>query len=765
MKAHEILTLIVFLFLSNPIIAQYRLSLSVADGNREALSGVTVVLYAKDTLRAGEISDAKGDVKFRDIPGDNYLMRVSMIGYKAYEQKLNVNRNITLPTIIIREDTSRLAEVTVTANRADLIQTTASSSVFHLSAQALKDSKDAFEALREVPKLIVDATNKTIQFADGSKPLVLVNGVNRPGYINSLDPADIESVEIISNPSARYRGEQSVTGIINLKVKRKKQTYTIGNFSTRHDPGLVYGVTNGSFEVGNSKSSLYMSGQQFYFNNDRIDTENRIRNGSFERNTSGDKKYDANMIYLHLGGDWIATDKDYWAFGIKFITNPSHQRIQESGTVVTGDAASNPIDIAQKLNNNYFTNEYNLYYKHSFTPNRFLELTGKFGLLGSGSNGWRDEKSDLYAYHSLIDMNNSKQSYSLEANYQFSLANKAVFNLGNNVYHQHVDIDDKADVYPSFKYKDTREYVYFDISRRGTHKFTYSASIGADMVFTDADRITNHYVNFVPTLSLSYAFKQDRSLSLSFSRNRISPGISQLNPRNTSTDSLQIITGNPYLKPYIDNRANLSYEWSRKGLYISPYVTYDYYTDMVEEQGRTEGRIYHSSYYNLGKHQILRAGVSYRITLANLGYVNMNVYYFKDFYKDYPFKGSSIRTNCNLFLQYKKVSLNLNEYYSGMSYNKNGKNKIMPQSEATFTWDLPKGWGLIAGMRYFLPKSEARSWTWSDNYESYSRDKYKDRNLMLLVGVSYNFRNKVKQAYRQKKRLNGTEEDLNIQLK
>ena len=148
MKAHEILTLIVFLFLSNPIIAQYRLSLSVADGNREALSGVTVVLYAKDTLRAGEISDAKGIVKFRDIPGDNYLMRVSMIGYKAYEQKLNVNRNITLPTIIIREDTSRLAEVTVTANRADLIQTTASSSVFHLSAQALKDSKDAFEALR-----------------------------------------------------------------------------------------------------------------------------------------------------------------------------------------------------------------------------------------------------------------------------------------------------------------------------------------------------------------------------------------------------------------------------------------------------------------------------------------------------------------------------------------------------------------------------------------------------------------------------------------
>jgi hypothetical protein len=117
MKAHEILTLIVFLFLSNPIIAQYRLSLSVADGNREALSGVTVVLYAKDTLRAGEISDAKGIVKFRDIPGDNYLMRVSMIGYKAYEQKLNVNRNITLPTIIIREDTSRLAEVTVTANR------------------------------------------------------------------------------------------------------------------------------------------------------------------------------------------------------------------------------------------------------------------------------------------------------------------------------------------------------------------------------------------------------------------------------------------------------------------------------------------------------------------------------------------------------------------------------------------------------------------------------------------------------------------------
>ncbi len=83
-------------------------------------------------------------------------------------------------------------------------------SVYYLSDRARKEM-DAFRALQEIPRLRVNATSHTITLDDGSTPLILVNGVKKP--LDVILPELIESVEVIDNPSARYRGDASVASV------------------------------------------------------------------------------------------------------------------------------------------------------------------------------------------------------------------------------------------------------------------------------------------------------------------------------------------------------------------------------------------------------------------------------------------------------------------------------------------------------------------------------------------------------------------------
>ena len=175
---------------------------------------------------------------------------------------------------------------------------------------------------------MVDETQRKITLADGSSPLILINGINCPGYVNSLRPEDIESVEVVENPSARYRGSQSVTAVLNIKLKPKReQKYVNGNVYTKQHVEGVFGVSGFAVETGNSKSSLYLNAQHFYFHNDDGTQLEEQTSGNLYRRTEGDRRYKAQMFYASLGGDWIMNDKNYAAFGATLTTNipPAHR--------------------------------------------------------------------------------------------------------------------------------------------------------------------------------------------------------------------------------------------------------------------------------------------------------------------------------------------------------------------------------------------------------------------------------------------------------
>lgn len=759
-KRFYILSLIAFLLISLNIVAQERLSGKVLNSDKRSLEYATIILIANDTLVGGTVTNSKGQFMFEEIQQGNYLLQVSLLGYKTIEQNIALKgEREQLPDIILQEDTLMLSEVTVKANRADNIVYSSNATIFHLSENALKNSVNIYEALQEVPKLIVDVTERRIKLPDGSSPLILINGINRPGYLNSLDPSDVVAIELIENPSARYRGKDEPSTVLNLKVRRKKEVYAQVSSGTNQHVVGNYGDALVSAEIGNEKLSGFLNVQHAYFREDYT-TESELNSGEIFRTLATDNLLKVQIVNIKTGGDWLISDRDYLLLDIMANIQPQFDNRNGNGLL----NFNIPITDVQSLKYHIFNNSNAIFYRHTFKNTNILELTGRIGYDKTTSKGWREEATGANSYREAISLDNNRISYALDAYYGINDLKKVAIGIGSNSYFHRFNINNEFDNNARFTYREGREYLYTEIYNKTQSKFSYAFSTGIDMVFSHVNGIQNHYINFIPQFTLSYAFKQQSILRLLGSRSRTSPSPTQLNPYNTSTDSLNIIEGNPYLTPAIDNQIGLRHEWTYKNFFLNTSLLYHHYSDQIESIGKQRGNVYYSSYSNIGEHDQLAVSAVARIRLGNFGNISGGITYTRDFYNEgFLFSGNSLSYWGNINLQYKKISFSSYMFYGGNVYERISKAHYKTESAATLAWQISPAWRINIGLRYLIPTYNDEYWTHDKSY--YSHELYKRENLLPMIGFSFNFRSKNPQKRQQREQISNTTEDFNFQLK
>lgn len=197
----------------------------------------------------------------------------------------------------------------VTGNRNDQVNRTATGEIFYLSEKA-KNMKDPFRALQEIPRLYSDVANRKVQLEDGAQPLILINGNRYNSGIATLDPREIESVEIIDVVKARYL-KDGYQKILNIKLKKKTQPFIFLEGATRHDVPFRKGLGVGYFEVGNSRYALYGRASVDYLYDDRSEQEQRQLNTGYSKWTKGEERLDGTSYLGELQFRWMCTDKDY----------------------------------------------------------------------------------------------------------------------------------------------------------------------------------------------------------------------------------------------------------------------------------------------------------------------------------------------------------------------------------------------------------------------------------------------------------------------
>lgn len=747
------------------VTAQTVVSGSVVNKSEEALAGCTVFFIQADTVAGGVATDSKGKFRLKGLEPGNYECRVSMLGYKPATMIFTLTDKTKLPQFVLEEDAKALAEVTVSGDARKMTKELAGMSVYYLTDRARKES-DAYRALLEIPRLRVNTNTRKITLDNGSSPLILVNGVKKP--LEVLNPELIESVEVIDNPSARYRGDASVTSVLNIKLKKKGiKPYLRGELGAKTTPNANFIYSNASFELGTATSSIYVNGGYMQIGKNRGKSYSDIFQGTLHREESGKSKGSWRNPFVQIGGDKEISKKDYIAFGVKYFPNPSDSKSNTEGSVTdleTGESSALKSEYSSRMRFHEVLG--NVYYKHTFKGSRTLEISGDYFYSMNGNKARREENSALYSYVNTIDLDNSRHMGKLDANYSDMLTKSTHLEIGSNTEYSVTNIDDRLDSHPNFRYRRTREYVYagLDNNQSGS-RFNYVVSLGLDMVFSDAAGAKHSYVDVIPSISLNYKFARRQSLSLLYDRSRSMPSAGYLNPRNTSTDSLRVIVGNPLLTPSHTDMVRFGYIYNNGKIRVNPYVQYAHRSDIIQPYGYLDGDIYVSSYQNLGHTGQLQTGatLSYNIPQGKpyYGNVSVNAYFQKDYIKGMPFNGKAFAATLTGFVGYKRVSASA---YLGLepsySYSLYAKSQHVLSSNFEFGWSVTNSLRLsVSGEQFLWPMKHYKSWTVNGNYRAYSSSVQTSLAPKICVGVFYSFTTK-NFRWRNKKQFYNEDDEL-----
>lgn len=251
----------------------------VKDAQGKGIDKVTISLLSEkdSTVAKLAVSSAEGMYSFSAADG-RYLISASHIGFATvYSASFEVTGkgNVTVPDIIVKEKTGVLTEVTVTSKKP-MVEVRADKTILNVEGTINATGTDALGLLRKSPGVLVDkddnlslaGKNGVKVYIDG-KPTPLA-GADLANYLKSIQSTQIEAIELITNPSAKYDAAGNA-GIINIKLKKNKAFGTNGSVDAGYAIGVYPNYNTGiNFNNRNKRANIFGN---YNFNNAKQNNE------------------------------------------------------------------------------------------------------------------------------------------------------------------------------------------------------------------------------------------------------------------------------------------------------------------------------------------------------------------------------------------------------------------------------------------------------------------------------------------------------------
>jgi hypothetical protein len=310
------------LFLAFSAIGQ-RFSISGLTKNEqnEGIPFATATLFkvSDSSLVKVESSTQNGHFKMSGIAPENYYLVISSVGFQKY-RSVNfrlIDADIDFDSFVLHSD-NQLSEVKVKAQKP-LVEVLSDKTVFNVQGSLSATGTTGLELLRKSPGVVLDNNENIILegktgvriFIDGKPSVLQGNDLNQ--YLKSLQASDIEAIEIITQPSARFDASGNA-GIINIKLKKDKRFGTNGSVSLGYGYGH-YGKINGalSFNHRTRKTNLFgtysnRTSRNWSFLNFYREQVNTV----FDQKAETINENQSNNI--KLGVDYFASTKSTFGF-------------------------------------------------------------------------------------------------------------------------------------------------------------------------------------------------------------------------------------------------------------------------------------------------------------------------------------------------------------------------------------------------------------------------------------------------------------------
>lgn len=581
----------------------------IDETSKEPLPYVNIVVrdMAKKVITGGITGD-NGTFKIKDIPSGNSIVEVQFIGYKLHSQQINVtnrNKKINLGTISLKEDSAQLDEVVVRAETSTVVQKV-DRKVINVGKDLTSAGTTASELLNNVQSVSVDNQTGQISLRGNSNVRILVDGrpTNIPAaqLLRQLPSNSIKSIELITNPSAKYNPD-GMSGIINIILNKNANIGFNGSIDT--------GITWGRLTRYNASTNMnYKTGKVNFFMNYGFNAGDNFNRGFVER--PGVNRQDFTFVsdnvsnLLKIGADIYINDKNTVSFyttqnWFDGFTSGTSRIIDNTNTVL--------VDAPNTQDNNVPTGTYNVNYKLDFAKKGHnLEFEATYAKTNSDTflnNVDSLDPTNIFNYFNDIDGKRDNTQINLDytnpfekgkielgVEYRgdntrnFNDTDQQIMTLSGLDFVGNSDFDFQRNIYSA--------YVNY---ARSMKKFTMQ--IGARFESFQVDGLFNRYTdnsyttlretqtvnqdlfNVYPSAFFTYSPSEKNQWQASYSRRIDRPGIQQVNPiREWSTPYITSI-GNANLVPQFTNSFEVNYTRRIKGGNISFGTFYRKITDVI----------------------------------------------------------------------------------------------------------------------------------------------------------------------------------------
>ena len=219
MNKQNILNVILLLCGTITFAQDYTITGKVINATQQPIPYVTVLLTNADGAEVdGLATTTDGVFTFKSVAEGKYSLNFSYIGYAFVTRDIEITADLNVGTIVLEEDTAQLEAVTVTG-KVPTVKKMADRTVFNVGNTSLANGS-VWNVLQKTPQVIILNNNLTVK---GQSPTVYIN--NRKVYLSASElqtllegtaANSIQSVEVITNPSAKYDAEDAIVVNINM---------------------------------------------------------------------------------------------------------------------------------------------------------------------------------------------------------------------------------------------------------------------------------------------------------------------------------------------------------------------------------------------------------------------------------------------------------------------------------------------------------------------------------------------------------------------
>lgn len=557
----------------------------VVDEHNHPLTSVSVILRSTSP-RADlvSVSDGNGRFIFKKISQGQYNLTLKCLGFAEHSQMITVGRNdLLVEPVTLRIQTNLLNDVLVN-NKQGAHERQLDRMVYLTGSSVLQNGGNTLEALRRVPGLRTGTQG--ISLAGKGNVLILIDdkilrmeGEELSEYLSSLPAENIEKIEVLNNPPAQYEA-QGKAGFINIVLKRQAAlgySAMLNLNQARNSKAL--GRYNASFNANfpklrlnfspsyNYANSVMFANQFIYFPDNTWDQREFRHLDNQSLRLALNTEYDLNKT-SSLSAQYAFTQN--WNGGVadnrgSFFSHPD----APDSMLVTRSRVKVPrvvhifsISSESKIGRRglKLANELSFYYnglrksndfqtsalapdgavRHVYSPVRsssrqFVRITGLNtdltlpGRLFTMSAGLRAV---------FIDINNNAY---YNASDQLSIAQNSLFYYNENTQSGYVNLEKKSEKWE------------LNIGVRSE----YTQSKGYSKTLDQLNK--RHYIEFFPSLAISFSPNEDNVLSLSASRRITRPGYAWLDPFRLYLSVNAYTEGNPYLMPFFTKSVILTH--------------------------------------------------------------------------------------------------------------------------------------------------------------------------------------------------------------